>query len=78
MPMAFVFINAEVGSEEEALNSLKGVEGVEEACLVYGVHDIVAKVKAESLDKLKDIVTGHIRRLNKVRLTQTVIVVEGI
>jgi len=77
MPLAFVLINAEIGSEEDVLGSLKGVEGVEEAYIVYGVYDIVAKIKAKSMDKLKDIVTWNIRRLNKVRSSLTMIVVEG-
>jgi len=77
MPIAFVLINAEIGSEEEVLNSLKGVKGVEEAYIVYGVYDIVAKIKADSMEKLKDIVTWHIRRLNKVRSSLTMIVVEA-
>jgi DNA-binding Lrp family transcriptional regulator len=77
MPVAFVLINAEIGSEEEVLNSLKSVEGVEEAYIVYGVYDIVAKIRADNMDKLKDVVTWHIRRLNKVRSSLTMIVVEG-
>ena len=77
MPIAFVLINAEIGSEEEVLNSLKDVEGIEEAYIVYGVYDIVAKIKADSMDKLKDVVTWRIRRLNKVRSSLTMIVVEG-
>jgi len=76
VPMAFVLINAEIGSEEAVLKELKKVEGVEEAYVVYGVYDVVAKVKAESMDKLKDIVTWHVRRLDKVRSTLTMIVVE--
>jgi len=77
MPVAFVLINAEIGSEEEVLKELRKVEGVEEAYIVYGVYDIIAKIKAESMDKLKDIVTWSVRRLNKVRSTLTMIVVEG-
>jgi len=77
MPSAFVLINAEIGSEEEVLNELKKVEGVEEAYIVYGVYDVIAKIKADSMDKLKDIVTWNVRRLNKVRSTLTMIVVEG-
>ncbi|MEM1507512.1 MAG: Lrp/AsnC ligand binding domain-containing protein [Candidatus Bathyarchaeia archaeon] len=76
MPIAFVLINAEIGSEGEVLNELKKVEGVEEAYSVYGVYDIVAKVRAESMEKLKDIVTWKIRRINKVRSTLTMIVIE--
>lgn len=76
MPMAFVLINAEIGSEEEVLKELKGVEGVVEAYVVYGVYDVVAKIRADTMDKLKDVVTWHVRRLNKVRSTLTMIVVE--
>lgn len=76
MPVAFVLINSEIGSEGEVLNELRKVEGVEEAYSVYGVYDIVAKVKADSMEKLKDIVTWKIRRLNKVRSTLTMIVIE--
>ena len=76
MPIAFVLINTEIGSEADVLKALRDVEGIEEAYSVYGVYDIIAKIKAESMDKLKDIVTWRIRRLNKVRSTLTMIVIE--
>jgi len=76
MPMAFVLINAEIGSEEEVLKELNKVEGVVDAFVVYGVYDVVAKIRADTMDKLKDVVTWHVRRLNKVRSTLTMIVVE--
>jgi DNA-binding Lrp family transcriptional regulator len=76
MPTAFVLINTEIGSESDVLKDLKKVEGVEEASAVYGVYDIVARVKADTMDKLKEIVTWRIRRLDKVRSTLTMIVVE--
>jgi len=78
MPMAFVLINAEIGAEDEVLNELRKIKSVKEAYIVYGVYDIVAKVEAESMDKLKDMVSWHIRRLDKVRSTLTMIVVEGL
>jgi len=76
MPSAFVLINTEIGSENEVLKALKGIEGIEEAYAVYGVYDIIAKVRAETMDKLKEIVTWNIRRLDKVRSTLTMIVIE--
>ena len=76
MPAAFVLINAEIGGEDEVLESLRKIKGVEEAYMVYGVYDIVAKIKAESHDELTKVVTLRIRRLNKVRSTSTMIVVE--
>jgi len=77
MPAAFVLINAEIGSEDEVLKELRKMDHVKEAYVVYGVYDIVAKVEAETMDKLKEVVTWKVRRLNKVRSTLTMIVVEG-
>ena len=77
MTLAFVLINAEIGGEQEVIKALKTIKNVKEAHLVYGVYDIVAKVEAETMDKLKEIITWNIRRLDKVRSTLTMITMEG-
>mgnify|MGYP003565904341 CR=1 FL=1 len=76
MPLAFVLINTEIGSMEDVLQVLDGLPNVKEAYMVYGVYDIIAKVEAESMTKLKEIVTWKIRRIDKVRSTLTTIVME--
>jgi DNA-binding Lrp family transcriptional regulator len=76
MPTAYVLVNTEIGSEGDVLGAVKKVDGVQEAYTVYGVYDIVAKIGAETMDKLKEIVTWNIRRLDKVRSTLTMIVIE--
>ena len=78
MPTAFVLINAELGKEENILEELRNIDEVKEAHFVYGVYDIITKVEADSMDKLKEIVTFKIRRLNDVRSTLTMTVAEGI
>jgi DNA-binding Lrp family transcriptional regulator len=75
MPTAFVLINTEIGSEEEVLAELKKISYIKEAYVVYGVYDIVAKVEAETMDKLKEVVSWSVRRLDKVRSTLTMLVV---
>ncbi len=77
MPIAFVLINTEIGSEEEVVKQIKKLPAVKEAYLVYGVYDIVAKVEADTMDKLKEIVSWNIRRLEKVRSTLTMLVMGG-
>jgi DNA-binding Lrp family transcriptional regulator len=77
MAEAFVLINTEVGGEDEVLKALIGVEGVEEAYIVYGIYDVVAKVRAPDIESLKTIVTTKIRKLPKVKSTLTMVVVEG-
>jgi len=76
MPRAYVLINVESGSEDEVLNELKSVEGVEESYFSYGVYDLITKIKAETMDKLKEMVTRRIRTLTKVRSTLTLIMME--
>ncbi len=77
MPSAIVLVNAEIGSEEEVFNEICKVEGVTEAYIVYGVYDIIVKIEADTMDKLKEIIATKIRKLPKVRSTLTMIIVEG-
>jgi len=77
MPRAFVLINVESGAEEEVIKELRAIEGVEESYFSYGVYDIIAKVSANDMDHLKDLVTHRIRNLVKVRSTLTLILTEG-
>jgi len=75
VPIAFALINTEIGAEDEVLKELRKVDAVEEAYVVFGVYDIVAKIKANTMERLKEIVAGNIRRLDKVRSTLTMIVI---
>ncbi|MHA2270278.1 MAG: Lrp/AsnC family transcriptional regulator [Candidatus Hodarchaeales archaeon] len=77
MTTAFVLINTEIGSEEAVLASLKDIDSVEEANLVYGVYDIVTKVSAPSTEELKNVILTKLRELENVRSTLTMIVVEN-
>ena len=75
--MAFVLINADLGAEEDLVKELRNIENVKEVFVVYGVYDIVAKIEGPSMEKVKETITWKIRRLEKVRSTLTMIVVES-
>ncbi|MFX0150323.1 MAG: Lrp/AsnC family transcriptional regulator [Candidatus Hodarchaeota archaeon] len=74
-PTAFVMVNAEIGEEEEVFRYLTEEIGVEEAYVVYGVYDLIAKVSADSMKNLKDLVINQIRQAKGVRSTLTMIIV---
>ncbi|MGA3111452.1 MAG: Lrp/AsnC ligand binding domain-containing protein [Candidatus Bathyarchaeia archaeon] len=76
MPKAFVLINVESGSEEEVLEQIKKSEGVEEAYYSYGVYDIIARIKAETMERLREAVSQKMRTISKVRSTLTLIIME--
>jgi DNA-binding Lrp family transcriptional regulator len=73
---AYVLINTEIGGIPEVLEALKKIKNVKSAHAVYGVYDIVTKVEAESLNKIKETLTLEVRRSNKVRSTLTMIAME--
>ena len=76
MPKAFVLINADLGAEEELVAELKKITNVTEVYVVYGAYDLMLKVEADTTEKVKETITWHIRRLEKVRSTLTLIAVE--
>ncbi len=76
MPRAFVLINVESGTEEEVVEQLRKIPGVEEAYYSYGVYDIITKINADSMEGLKDMVTLKVRTITKVRSTLTLIMME--
>lgn len=77
MPTAYVLINCDLGSEEEILKELRRLDEVVELSGVYGVYDIIVKIRGDSMDKLRETITWHVRRIDRVRSTLTMIVIEG-
>ena len=76
MPLALVLLNVESSSENDVLQKVKEIDGVEEGYISYGVYDIVTKVRAKSMDALKDLITTRLRQLEKVRSTLSLILIE--
>ena len=47
-----------------------------ESYVSYGVYDLIIKVKADTMEELKEAVTNKIRKINQVRSTLTLIMME--
>ena len=77
MAEAYVLMNCDLGTEEEVIGGLKQIEQVKEVHGAFGAYDIIAKVQAESADQLREAITWKIRKMNKIRSTLTLTVVEG-
>ena len=73
VPRAFVLFNVESDSEDEVLEELKKNEGMQEAYVSYGAYDLIAIVKADTMEKLLDAITNKMRKINKVRKTLTLV-----
>ena len=76
MISAVVLVNTDLGSsQEQVIESLKLIEGVEEAHGLYGVYDLMVKIKASSIDRLKEIIKLHIRQVAGVTSSLTLMIV---
>ena len=75
MSKAFILINVESGSEDKVLKQLKEMGLVEEAYVSYGVYDLVIKIKAETMELLKKVIS-EIRMLDNVRSTLSLILLD--
>ena len=77
MPTAYVLINCDLGSEEEIIREIRKLPEAVEVSGVYGVYDIIARISSDSMDKLRETITWRVRRIDKVRSTLTMMVIEG-
>ena len=77
MAEAYVLVKCDLGAEEEIISGLKQIEQVKEVHGTFGAYDIIAKVEAESTDKLREAITWKIRKMAKIRSTLTLTLVGG-
>jgi len=81
VPIAYVLLNSDLGSDETIILKVKEILDNEssidyEVQGVYGVYDIVLKISSDSADNLRSVITNKIRRIDKVQSTLTMMVIE--
>lgn len=77
MPISYVLINCELGSEEAIISELKSIEGVVEVHGTFGAYDILAKVESSQIETIREKITWKIRKIPKIRSTLTLMGIEG-
>ena len=73
MPRAYVLFSVGSGSEDHVLKEIKAMEGFQEAYVSYGVYDLIVKIKTDSMEQLKELVSHRLRLIANVRSTLTLI-----
>ena len=71
MTRAYVLMNCELGSEKDIISLLNKIDGVKEAHGTLGLYDIVVQIESDSEEKIREIVTGTIRKIPKIQSTMT-------
>jgi Lrp/AsnC family transcriptional regulator for asnA, asnC and gidA len=71
---AIVGLRVEQGREDEALDRLSDIDGVQEVNLTTGEWDIILRVVAEDTDDLRDIMFERIADMDGFARSQTMVV----
>ena len=71
MAIGFVLISAAPAREHEVYNKLSKVPQIVELHPLFGEYDLIARIEAESFEKLGEIVTKKIRSIKGVIDTKT-------
>jgi DNA-binding Lrp family transcriptional regulator len=74
MTSAFLLINSELLFTEEVMNKLKEIPEIVDIYRVQGLYDIIAKVRLNTEEDLKELVSERIRKFDKITGTVTVII----
>ncbi|PHY08889.1 MAG: transcriptional regulator [Nitrosarchaeum sp.] len=73
MTIAYVLINCELGAEESIMEKLKEIEQAKEVFGTIGTHDMMVKLDAENFEKVRDIVSRNIQKIEKIRTISTLV-----
>ena len=76
MKKAYVLINCDIEKEEAVLLTLRKINSVTEAHGTFGAYDIIAEVKADTAELLREVITWKIRKLPFIKSTLTLIGLE--
>jgi|TARA_B100000029_G_scaffold153289_1_gene148506 DNA-binding Lrp family transcriptional regulator len=80
MPIAYVLINSELGTDTNVISRIKEILTEEQISSfeiqgVYGVFDIVLKISSDD-EKLRNMITNKIRKITQVQSTLTMMVID--
>jgi len=71
MAVGYVLINVKPGSEIEVHDTIKSLEMVEDATLLFGDYDLLVKMTAKSMSSIAAAVVENIRSIDGVIDTKT-------
>ena len=74
MLKAFILINCEPGSDDKVIEDLQVMDGVISTLGTFGSYDVISLLHSESQEKLDDIITKKMRKLEKIQKTTTLLV----
>ena len=77
MITAYILGQISPNTEQATVNQFKNINGVQEAHIVFGKFDIIAKLSAETQETLNSTILNQIRQIPELIKTQTLLVAKA-
>ncbi|MEM0468583.1 MAG: Lrp/AsnC ligand binding domain-containing protein [Pyrobaculum sp.] len=74
---ALVFLNIDIGAEDRVMAELAAIPEVKSVYFVYGPYDIIIKIEAPDIEKIRTVVREKVRKIEGIRSTTTLIVAKS-
>ncbi|HXV66100.1 MAG TPA: Lrp/AsnC ligand binding domain-containing protein [Nitrosopumilaceae archaeon] len=71
MEKAFILISCEIGKEQDLSLRLRSIDEIKGVLITFGEYDLVVEAETTSSDKMDELITSKIRKLDKIRSTIT-------
>ena len=71
MEKSYILLSCEIGTEHDLANLLNEIDEIKNVMITYGEYDIVAEAETEDPEKMDNLITSKIRKLEKIRTTIT-------
>ncbi len=71
MEKSYILLSCEIGTELDLANQLNEINEIKNVMITYGEYDIVAEAETEDAEKMDNLLTSKIRKLEKIRTTIT-------
>ncbi|MEW5760917.1 MAG: Lrp/AsnC ligand binding domain-containing protein [Candidatus Thermoplasmatota archaeon] len=74
--IGFVLIDTKPTMERSVYEALSRLREIKELYLLFGGHDIIARIEGEDFNEIGQVIVGKVRRVGGVEDTRTLTVIE--
>jgi len=71
MEKAYILLSCEIGEEHDLAFRLRTIDEIKGVLITFGEYDIVVEAETTDSDKMDELITSKIRKLDKIRSTIT-------
>jgi len=71
MEKAYILLSCEIGEEHDLAFRLRTIDEIKGVLITFGEYDIVVEAETTNSDKMDELITLKIRKLDKIRSTIT-------